>query len=68
MAAFVGAMERLGSLNLAERRPSRLKEIVLYSHPALDRRIARAERAPSGPAPGWGHAGGGATVDRGGVA
>jgi STE24 endopeptidase len=41
-AAFVGAMERLAGLNLAERRPSRLKEIFLYSHPALDRRIARA--------------------------
>ena len=40
--AFVGAMERLAELNLAERRPHRLKEIVLYSHPALDRRIARA--------------------------
>jgi STE24 endopeptidase len=40
--AFVSAMERLATLNLAERRPSRLKEIVLYSHPALDRRIARA--------------------------
>lgn len=41
-SAFVGAMERLAELNLAERRPHRLKEIVLYSHPALDRRIARA--------------------------
>jgi len=51
--AFVGAMERLAGLNLAERRPSRLKEIVLYSHPALDRRIARAASA---------------TVNRGGVA
>ena len=40
--AFIGAMERLGALNLAERRPHRLKEILLYSHPALDRRIARA--------------------------
>src|SRR5216683_2027358 len=40
--AFIGAMERLARLNLAERRPSRLKEIVLYSHPALERRIARA--------------------------
>jgi STE24 endopeptidase len=39
---FIGAMERLASLNLAERRPHRLKELVLYSHPALDRRIARA--------------------------
>ena len=41
-AAFIGAMERLGELNLAERRPHRLKEFLLYSHPALDRRIARA--------------------------
>jgi STE24 endopeptidase len=41
-AAFIGAMERLGALNLAERRPHRLKELLLYSHPALDRRIARA--------------------------
>ena len=41
--AFIGAMERLGTLNLAERRPHRLKEILLYSHPALDRRIARAQ-------------------------
>ena len=47
-AAFVGAMERLAGLNLAERRPSRLKEIFLYSHPALDRRIARAESARGG--------------------
>jgi STE24 endopeptidase len=42
--AFVGAMERLGGLNLAERRPNRLKEIFLFSHPALESRIARAER------------------------
>jgi len=41
-AAFIGAMERLGRLNLAERRPHRLKELLLYSHPALERRIARA--------------------------
>ncbi len=47
-AAFVGAMERLAGLNLAERRPSRLKEIFLYSHPALDRRIARAESVRGG--------------------
>lgn len=41
-AAFVRAMERLATLNLAERRPHPLKEFVLYSHPAIDRRIARA--------------------------
>jgi len=40
--AFIGAMERLALLNLAERRPNRLKEIVFYSHPALERRIERA--------------------------
>jgi Zn-dependent protease with chaperone function len=39
---FVGAMERLAELNLAERRPHPLKEALLFSHPALDRRIARA--------------------------
>jgi STE24 endopeptidase len=39
---FVGAMERLAGLNLAERRPHRVKEMLLYSHPAIDRRIARA--------------------------
>ena len=47
-AAFIGAMERLGTLNLAERRPHRLKEILLYSHPALDRRIARAKGGEEG--------------------
>ena len=41
-SAFIGAMERLARLNLAERAPSRLKEVVLYSHPSLERRIARA--------------------------
>jgi STE24 endopeptidase len=43
LAGFVAAMERLASLNLAERRPHRLKEILLYSHPSIDRRIARAQ-------------------------
>jgi len=46
-AAFVSALERLGALNLAERRPNRLKELLLYSHPALDRRIARARGEPA---------------------
>jgi STE24 endopeptidase len=44
---FVGAMERLAALNLAERRPHRLKEIFLYSHPSIDRRIERATRSPA---------------------
>jgi STE24 endopeptidase len=42
--AFIGAMERLASLNLARRRPPRIEEIVLHSHPALDRRIERARQ------------------------
>ena len=39
---FVRAMERLAELNLAERRPHWLKEALLYSHPSIERRIARA--------------------------
>jgi STE24 endopeptidase len=39
---FIGAMERLADLNLAERKPHLLKELVLYSHPSVDRRVARA--------------------------
>ena len=42
--AFIGAMERLAALNLAERRPHRLKELLFYSHPSIDRRIERARR------------------------
>jgi STE24 endopeptidase len=45
---FVGAMERLAGLNLAERRPHPLKEMLLYSHPAIDRRIARARERRAG--------------------
>jgi Zn-dependent protease with chaperone function len=41
-AAFIGAMERLADLNLAERNPHFLKELLLYSHPSVDHRIARA--------------------------
>jgi STE24 endopeptidase len=40
--AFIGAMDRLGDLNLAERDPHRVKEFLLYSHPSVARRIARA--------------------------
>lgn len=46
VAGFVGAMERLAALNLAERRPHRLKEFLFYSHPSIERRIERARRAP----------------------
>jgi STE24 endopeptidase len=43
--AFVRALERLAALNLAERHPPRWKEILLFSHPSIERRIARARRA-----------------------
>lgn len=43
--AFVRALERLAALNLAERRPPRWKEVLLFSHPSIERRIARARRA-----------------------
>ena len=46
---FVGAMERLASRNLAERRPHPVKEALLYTHPAIDRRIARARARTAGP-------------------
>jgi Zn-dependent protease with chaperone function len=37
-------MERLATLNLAEREPHRLEELFLYSHPAIERRIAHARQ------------------------
>jgi STE24 endopeptidase len=43
--AFISAMERLADLNLAERDPHFLKELLLYSHPSIDRRVARARAA-----------------------
>lgn len=45
--AFIGAMERLADLNLAERRPHAVKEFFLFSHPSIERRIARARRFAS---------------------
>jgi STE24 endopeptidase len=43
--AFVAAMERLGRLNLAERRPGRLRELLFATHPSLEARIAAARAA-----------------------
>ena len=42
--AFIGSMERLATLNLAERDPHRLEEFFLYSHPSIARRIAHARQ------------------------
>ena len=46
--AFVGAMERLAGLNLAERYPHPLEEALLYSHPAIGRRVDRARTLERG--------------------
>lgn len=42
--AFVGAMKKLGRMNLSNPKPSALVKIVLYSHPPLGERIAFARR------------------------
>jgi STE24 endopeptidase len=41
--AFVSAMMRLGEKNLSEFSPSKIKEIFLYDHPPLSKRIEWAE-------------------------
>ena len=42
--AFIGAMVRLATLNLAELDPHHLEEFFFYSHPAIGRRIAHARQ------------------------
>ena len=41
--AFIGAMRRLASQNLAETAPHPLVEFLFYTHPSIARRIRRAE-------------------------
>jgi STE24 endopeptidase len=41
-ASFIGAMQRLGTLNLAETDPHPVKEFFLYSHPSIGRRVKTA--------------------------
>jgi STE24 endopeptidase len=43
--AFIAAMERLGRLNLAERRPGRLRQLLFATHPSIEARIAMARAA-----------------------
>jgi STE24 endopeptidase len=45
---FAAAMRRLADQNLAEERPPRWAEILLYTHPPIWRRVARAEAARHG--------------------
>ncbi len=47
-AGFIGAMERLATLNLAEREPPAIEEFFLYSHPSIGRRIAHARQFSHG--------------------
>lgn len=42
--AFIRSMERLATLNLAQRAPHPLEEFLLYSHPSIGRRIASARQ------------------------
>jgi len=42
-SAFVSAMKRLGVQNLAEERPSRLVQILFYTHPPISARIDAAQ-------------------------
>jgi len=42
VAAFVSAMKRLGAQNLAEEHPSRLVQILFYTHPPISARIDAA--------------------------
>ena len=41
--AFISAMRRLGSQNLAEEHPSKIVQWMFYSHPPIRERIASAE-------------------------
>jgi STE24 endopeptidase len=40
---FISAMNKLADQNLAERKPSRIVEILFHSHPPIAKRIAAAE-------------------------
>jgi len=42
-AAFVSAMRRLAQQNLAEEHPSRIVQLLFYSHPPVRERIAAAQ-------------------------
>jgi STE24 endopeptidase len=42
--AFHSAMTRLANQNLAELTPARWVELLLYDHPTISQRLARAER------------------------
>ncbi len=45
--AYASALTRLANQNLADADPERWVEFLLYSHPALSKRIALAESVTS---------------------
>jgi STE24 endopeptidase len=47
-AAFVSAMKRLGAQNLAEEEPSRVVELLFYTHPPMAARIDAALKFQGG--------------------
>jgi Zn-dependent protease with chaperone function len=47
-SAFASAMTRLANQNLSEADPERWVEVLLYSHPAISRRVAMAKEFGSG--------------------
>jgi STE24 endopeptidase len=49
-SVFVTGLERLASLNLAERRPHPLIEFVFHSHPSIDSRIEFIRKFSARPA------------------
>jgi STE24 endopeptidase len=54
---FISVMDKLGRMNFADRDPSMLKKILIYSHPPINERIRfadewkTADRAGAGPKP-----------------
>jgi len=44
--AFVGALRKLGTINMADFTPHPLIEFLFYSHPSLGKRIAAVETLP----------------------
>jgi len=44
---FISSMEKLAEINLAERRPHPWVEFIFYSHPSIEKRVARARAMPA---------------------
>ena len=51
IAPFISGMNKLADQNLAERKPSRLVEVLFHSHPPIAKRIQAAEAWARGRSP-----------------